>query len=507
VRFSRLSLERYGRFQDCELAFRPGSPDLHIIYGANEAGKTTSLSAVSDLLFGFPTRSPYNFLFDYTLLRVGAVLEDGGRTLACRRKKGSAGTLLDASDAAMAEAPLLAMLKGQTRETFGLSFSLDQAALRQGGRAMVEAKNDLGRTLFAAGSGLTGIADELRALENEAEAIWGPTTKSSRTFTQALKQHTDATKSVRDEALKPKAWSDAKGASERTRAALDAVRDERDAIQAEVRAAERVRRLAPLARRREEHLTALAGFKGTTDLTRTREDAAEKVIGEAEDAIREKAAVEQLLADIADRRSKVGGDAAALEHADEIDALVGGAGAEDKAARDLAQLSSDHASASALVERLRTEAGTNAGVTLPRATAANLRNLGRANGELSASNRQLVEGRADLDERRRRATARLDSTSAQTSFDDLIDAVDAARSLGADVDARREAALRKAEGTAAALAAALQRLRPWAGDVGDLVRLPGVGAAEIEAARLAILELANEAKREDEEHRRSPSQN
>jgi len=75
MRLSRLSLERFGRFEVCELNFRPGIPDLHVIYGENEAGKTTSLAAVSDLLFGFPVRSPYNFLFDYSLLRVGAVLE------------------------------------------------------------------------------------------------------------------------------------------------------------------------------------------------------------------------------------------------------------------------------------------------------------------------------------------------------------------------------------------------------------------------------------------------
>src|SRR3546814_8761857 len=108
-------------------------------YGENEAGKTTSLAAVSDLLFGFPVRSPYNFLFDYSLLRVGAVLEDGGTTLACRRKKGTSGTLLGADDVPIDEAPLAAMLRGQTRDTFGLSFSLDQETLRSGGKAMVEA--------------------------------------------------------------------------------------------------------------------------------------------------------------------------------------------------------------------------------------------------------------------------------------------------------------------------------------------------------------------------------
>jgi uncharacterized protein YhaN len=110
---------------------------------------------VSDLLFGFPVRSPYNFMYDYSLLRVGAVLEDEGATLTCRRKKAPNASLLGSDDRPIDEGPLLAMLKGQTRETFGLSFSLDQEGLRAGGKAMVEARNDLGRALFAAGSGLT----------------------------------------------------------------------------------------------------------------------------------------------------------------------------------------------------------------------------------------------------------------------------------------------------------------------------------------------------------------
>src|SRR3546814_14020349 len=92
------------------------------------------------------------------------------------------------------------MLKGQTRETFSLSFSLDQDALRSGGKAMVEAKNDLGRTLFAAGSGLTGVADELKTLEGEADAIWAPTTSLRRSFNFPHRQLPAATNTISTEA-------------------------------------------------------------------------------------------------------------------------------------------------------------------------------------------------------------------------------------------------------------------------------------------------------------------
>src|SRR3546814_17669788 len=96
MRFATLSLVRYGRFEDCELSFRQGEPDLHVVYGANEAGQSTSLAAVSDLLFGFPARSPYNFVYDYALLRVWAVLEDEGHSFACTRQNGQDGTRTNA---------------------------------------------------------------------------------------------------------------------------------------------------------------------------------------------------------------------------------------------------------------------------------------------------------------------------------------------------------------------------------------------------------------------------
>lgn len=506
MRLSRLSLERYGRFEDCELNFRPGIPDLHIIYGENEAGKTTSLAAVSDLLFGFPVRSPYNFLFDYSLLRVGAVLEDGGTTLACRRKKGTSGTLLGADDIPIDEAPLAAMLRGQTRDTFGLSFSLDQEALRSGGKAIVEAKNDVGRTLFAAGSGLTGVSDELRRLETEADAIWGPTNRGSRTFTVAQRQLAESTRLVRDDALKPKAWSDARAATKRTREALEAARRDRDAVQAESRAAERVRRLAPLVRRREEQTTALAGYDGVVDLGRQRETAAEELVREAEEAVRAISAAEGLRADIADRRAAVLTDPQLLGVADEIDRLVADAGAEVKAKRDLVGLEAEHADATATVRRLSAEAGRNAGATLQRELAALLRELARVDSEKRLAIRQVEDDRQRVEERRGRAAAALAATIVSDAVDALTSAVDHARALGADADARCDALRVKLDGATRQADAALARLAPWTGDGDALACLPRVNDSEVHEARDALAALVAEVRREEEAAQRASDQ-
>lgn len=506
MRLAQLSLEKYGRFENCQLNFRQGKPDLHIIYGPNEAGKTTSLAAVSDLLFGFQTRSPYNFMFDYALLRVGAQIECEGQTLACRRKKGASGTLLDASDSAIEETLLLAMLKGQTRETFQLSFSLNQMALRSGGKAIVEARDDLGRTLFAAGSGLTGVTDKLKALEAEADAIWGPSSRQSRTFTQAQKHYTEAAKIVRDEALKPKAWSDAKALVDRTFAVLEEAQNQRFTIQAELGATERTRRLLPLARQYEVQLQALDAFKDTTDLGPQREDTAVQLIETAETALREKSAAVRLRADIDERRKLMVIDAAALAEADEIDSLVTEGGAVAKAAADLVAIEVEYQSAKALVSRLREEAGDNADATPTRSVAARLRDLAKAHGELLAAGQQISESREDIEARRKRANAQITKAPTDGTFEALIDAVDAARALGTDADSRCVKARRKADEAAADVASTLLRLAPWTGDVAALLTLPIIDGCEIDEVRTAVNQAGAELKQFQDQLRRSAEQ-
>jgi AAA domain len=50
----------------------------------NEAGKSTTMSGVEDLLFGIPGNSPRNFLHEYHAMRVGALLEKGNWTFRRR---------------------------------------------------------------------------------------------------------------------------------------------------------------------------------------------------------------------------------------------------------------------------------------------------------------------------------------------------------------------------------------------------------------------------------------
>ena len=98
MRINRLDLLRYGRFTNVSLPFPKANSDLHVIFGPNEAGKSTSLAAIEDLLFGIPHNSPYNFIHDYGTMRMGGTLEHEGKLLDVRRRKGNRDTLLAPDD-------------------------------------------------------------------------------------------------------------------------------------------------------------------------------------------------------------------------------------------------------------------------------------------------------------------------------------------------------------------------------------------------------------------------
>jgi hypothetical protein len=405
MRFVKLALERYGHFDNCTLSFRSGEPDLHVVDGGNEAGKTTSLAAVSDLLFGFPGRSPYNFMYDYSLLRVGAVLEDEGRTTACRRKKATSGTLL-------------------------------------------------------------GVSDELARLKEEADAIWDPRASSKRLFTVAQRELETNARAIRERSLRPKTWLDGKAAVATAQAALEDARARRDELLTEISRAERIRRIAPSARLRKDHLAALAGYSATADIPAQREDMAEAAMADAALATRAKAAADKLAEEATERMKALVADAAILGQADLIDELVTVSGAVAKASSDLVRLTTEQATRAGRIERLRDEAGALAADPPSRIVGAKLREMALAHVEDKSALRQIAESEQELEERRRAAPG-IAPTVHDGSPDELktvVAAVDAARALGADIDARCLTLRRIAASSAATLVQALVRLAPWNGD-------------------------------------------
>ncbi|CAA2159825.1 hypothetical protein MBRA_05008 [Methylobacterium brachiatum] len=246
MRLIRLALERYGAFTERTVTFRPDAR-LHVVLGANEAGKSTALAAVTDLLFGFEKTTRYAFLHDMPLLRLGAEVEAAdGRRLAFRRRKGNTRTLIDAAEAPLPDDALAPFLGSISRTVFCRAFGLDAGSLRAGGREMVDVEGEVGASLFAAGSGLRGLTELQAALDAEAEGIFAPRQAKHRTFYQALERHETARKAIREKGLRAGDWRALNDEIAAAAQQLDALRAERERVATERARLERLKRARPI---------------------------------------------------------------------------------------------------------------------------------------------------------------------------------------------------------------------------------------------------------------------
>ena len=95
MKIQRLDLRAFGPFTGVSLDLAAGSEGFHLIYGPNEAGKTSALRALRNLLYGIPGNSADDFIHNKPSLRIGATLvRRDGQQLEIVRRKGNKGTLL-----------------------------------------------------------------------------------------------------------------------------------------------------------------------------------------------------------------------------------------------------------------------------------------------------------------------------------------------------------------------------------------------------------------------------
>lgn len=254
MRLQRLDLLRYGHFTDRSFELPLCSIDFHIVFGPNEAGKSTALSAIEDLLFGVQTKSPYNFLHDYSNMRIGAVLRSEKKSLKFFRRKGSKDTLLNADDSPFprGEAALRPFLAGADRSFFERMFSLDHVRLETGGREILEAKGEIGKMLFSAGTGIAGLRDRLTALSNEADKLWAPRKAAHRKYYEVYKRLEDAKKDLRQQTLTVNTWQELKKNRETAEETHAKVESKFEEISTKRKKFSRIRRVYHNIRRKAE---------------------------------------------------------------------------------------------------------------------------------------------------------------------------------------------------------------------------------------------------------------
>jgi uncharacterized protein YhaN len=290
MRFESLTIEKYGLIDARTLNF-PASPGLVLIYGPNEAGKSTSLEAIGDFLFGVKERTPRGQVFGNDSIRLSAalVLADGSR-MSLKRRKGRGRTLVDAAGQAVDDAVLARLLGSTGRDRFESLFGLDHASLRSGGEHLLAAEGDIGRLILEAGGGLRGLVETIDALGEQAAGLFDTRRKSDRRFYIGLDAFEAADKAVRDGLMTREAFDQARQRRADAQDVLDTLRASERAITEEGLHLDRLVRVVPTIRERDRLARELAAFSDIEPLSDGFAEACEaalKVFEGAEFSLRE----------------------------------------------------------------------------------------------------------------------------------------------------------------------------------------------------------------------------
>lgn len=193
MRLTSLRLDRYGAFTGLAVSLGPG---LTVVYGPNEAGKSTLLHAIGDALWGLvPRQHAYAFEVAPSRLQITAEVDGTSGTQAVT----VTGRGWRSSDGAPVE-PWWADGPVANRQAWDVGFGIDRDRLRDGGRAVLRDGGDLADLLFQARTGVDLAAARARLVE-EADAIWKRHRNARNVSLRAAKERADGFASQLVEAI------------------------------------------------------------------------------------------------------------------------------------------------------------------------------------------------------------------------------------------------------------------------------------------------------------------
>jgi uncharacterized protein YhaN len=176
MRIDALRLIAYGPFTDVDLDLSKGREGFHLVYGLNEAGKSSALRALRHMLYGIPERSVDNFIHPYAKMRIGATIRNHkGHAFEFIRRKGRGHTLRSADDISVVEeAELQRLLNGVDVDLFATMFGVGYDDLVRGGRDIIQGGGDSGQLVFAAGAGIVNLREIQNDLQLQADLLFRP---------------------------------------------------------------------------------------------------------------------------------------------------------------------------------------------------------------------------------------------------------------------------------------------------------------------------------------------
>ena len=245
MRLKRLYLKAFGPFTDQTLDFDSRGPGLHIVYGLNEAGKSSSLRGLKALLYGFDERTADNFVHRNPDLLVGGIIEGtGGEELEFYRRKKRLADLFDTEKNPLDGSQLSRLMPSIGVEVFTSLYGIDHKMLVAGGEEILAQKGEVGQALFAAGSGITALRKVVDELKAEAEDLF-KSRGSKQLINQAVASYQQQKRMAREESLLPRRYQEHEKKKREAEVERQSLEEESSRVSGDIERLSRLQRIIP----------------------------------------------------------------------------------------------------------------------------------------------------------------------------------------------------------------------------------------------------------------------
>ncbi|NHZ78213.1 AAA family ATPase [Massilia sp. CCM 8695] len=210
MKLRELHLTAFGPFTDRKLDFGSAGQNVVFVHGPNEAGKSSTLRAISDLRFGIPQLSRDNFVHEHRDMLLGGVLVDrNGKSYHIMRRKGRTNTLQYADGSPVTPDIEALITCGLSKDDYEAMFGLDHDRLRKGGEALLAGQGEVGAALFEASAGVRSIPAVLAQLDLSARNYFMPGTRAKNgRINEALRSYGEHHHAFKDAQVKPAWWAE-----------------------------------------------------------------------------------------------------------------------------------------------------------------------------------------------------------------------------------------------------------------------------------------------------------
>ena len=311
--------------------------------GVTPLARVVHWQGLRALFFGIEPQTRFSFLHEGKTMRLGATLQARDLSQICfKRRKGNKNVLSTSDGRPLEDTALHPFLGGLSRAVFSHAFGLNSAQLREGAEEMLDSEGEVGSTLYAAASGLSGITRLRRELDEEAGTIFKPGKGSGkRRFDQAADAYTQARSEIRKRTLRAETLDGMRMALQSLESKLALLSQARDTDRAKHARLTRLRTIAPQLHILDAECENIREFSDLPELSEQAIDRLRTAIAESGTSLQKRDSAAVALAAAKAALDGITVEATILVHQASVQTLQTNIGKYQSAIKDRARVASD----------------------------------------------------------------------------------------------------------------------------------------------------------------------